>query len=83
MDARQPSQGASKAEREHLELAHHDLCTALTVLCTNVELVRHGLKEPHLAGVAVAVHAHLDEVDGALARLRVVAHDMKRWHDAA
>ena len=80
MDApRTPSPAAS--EREHLSRAHDELCTALTVLRSNVDLVRIELRGAPLPGNGIPVHAHLDELDGAVERLRGMAHELKRWHD--
>lgn len=84
-----PAQGAQEAEaspleREHLERAHDEICTALTVLRSNVDLVRAELAreadgEAHPA-VDPAVERHLRELDMALDRLRGLARQMRVWH---
>lgn len=75
-----PDAGAADLEREHLERAHHEICTALTVLRTNVELVRVELR--HEPGTAAQAHvqAHLVELDLAVDRLRRLASTMRGWH---
>jgi hypothetical protein len=80
MDAPASTQ-ASYNQREHLERAHHEICTALTVFRSNVELVRIHLRDAPLPANGIPVHAHLDELEGAVERLRDVAQEMKRWHD--
>lgn len=81
MDAGQTSGMASASERAHLAMVHHEICTALTVFCSNVELVRMGLRDASLPEKGIVVHAHLNELESAVARLRDIAHEMKRWHD--
>jgi hypothetical protein len=81
MDALAASTLASGNEREHLERAHHEICTALTVFRSNVELVRIQLRDAPLPEGGIPIHAHLDELEGAVERLLDIAHEMKRWHD--
>lgn len=76
-----PSSTARDVERAHLARAHHEICTALTVFSSNVELVRIELRDAPLPTNVVPVHAHLDELEGAVDRLRDIAREMKRWHD--
>lgn len=68
------------AEREHLERAHHEICTALTVVCSNIALVRIQLRDVAFTKESVPVHAHLDELDLAVARLHALARELKTWH---
>lgn len=68
-------------EREHLARAHHEICTALTVFVSNVELVRIKLRDAERGGDVIPVHAHLDELEWAVDRLRQTAREMKEWHD--
>lgn len=68
-------------ERDHLARAHHEICTALTVLRSNVELVRIHLRAAPLPASGIVVHAHLDALDDAVERLNDIAHEMKRWHN--
>lgn len=80
MDASQVS-AAGDHERAHLERAHHEICTALTVFSSNVELVRIELRRsPSSQGTSLPVQAHLDELDAAVARLRSIAKEMEAWH---
>lgn len=81
MDVPSGSGSGSGVERAHLALAHHELCTALTVLGCNVELVRIELRDGPLVEHRILVSAHLDELENAVDRLRDMAHQMKRWHD--
>lgn len=67
-----------QGEREHLEQAHHEICTALTVFCSTVELVRFRLRGTPADGAPM--QAHLNELEGAVARMRDIAHEMKAWH---
>jgi len=77
-----PFDPAAARERGRYEQAHHVMRTALTTLRSNVELVRHGLRDHHPAGEA-GVQAHLEALDGAVDRLQHLAREMKAWHDAA
>ena len=70
-------------ERERLEQAHHDICTALTVLKNNVELARIRILRDQPESTRVAVHVHLDEIDWAHERLHQVARDLKAWRAAS
>lgn len=74
---------ASAREQAHLEGAHHEICSALTVLRSNVELVRIELREDTDPGTRVAVHRHLTELDAAVDRLQRLAVAMKAWHSGA
>ena len=76
-----PNLTTTGSARERLARAHHEICTALTVFRSNVELVRIQLRNTPLPENGVPVHAHLDELEGAAERLRDMAHEMKRWHD--
>lgn len=71
--------GATRSEEEHLERAHHEICTALTVVGSNVELVRGELRHAGQEEAAAAVREHLAEVDLALDRLRRLAVEMRSW----
>ncbi|HLE96817.1 MAG TPA: hypothetical protein VI997_05550 [Candidatus Thermoplasmatota archaeon] len=81
MDEPTASVAGGGHEREHLVLAHHEIRTALTVLRSNIELVRIRLRAVPLPEHGVPVHAHLTEIDGAVDRLRDVADVIRRWHD--
>lgn len=81
MDAHETSPPAGEREREHLKRAHHEICTALTVFRSNVELVRLDLRGASLPGNGARIRAHLDELENAVERLRAIANEMKRWHD--
>lgn len=76
-----PSDIASPRERERLEQAHHEICTALTVLRSNVELVRIELRGDPDAPSQVVVQRHLGELDLAVERLRRLALQMRAWHE--
>lgn len=85
MDASGTSAPLADGERERLARAHHEICTALTVLRSNVALVRihlRGAARPGaVPGNAAPVHGLLDEVEGAIERLHGTAREMRRWHD--
>lgn len=81
MDATGTSSTSRDIEREHLARAHHEICTALTVFGSNVELVRIELRDASHPVNVVPVHAHLDELEGAVDRLRDMARELKQWHD--
>jgi hypothetical protein len=84
MDALRMTTRIPDHEREHLARAHHEICTALTVFCSNVELVRIELRNATLPENGAPIRAHLDELESAVDRLRQMADEMKRWHaDAA
>jgi len=72
---------ASSREREHLERAHDEICTALTVLRSNVELVRVELRNDPNAPTQVLVQRHLTELDLAVDRLKRLALEMRAWHE--
>lgn len=71
------------AGQARLEAAHQEICTALTILCSNAHLVRVDLARHAHAGDRLTIHAHLTEMDLALDRLRRLASSMRGWHDAA
>ena len=71
---------ASAQEREHLERAHDEICTALTVLRSNLELVRVEITREHDPAAHPELHRHLGELDVALERLRGLARQMRAWH---
>lgn len=77
-----PLRGAlsTQREQEHLETAHHEICTALTVLQSNVELVRVELRHEGDPGTHVTIQRHLTELDMAVERLRRLAEQMRSWH---
>jgi signal transduction histidine kinase len=81
MEALEASNPTADGEREHLARAHHEICTALTVLRSNVELVRIRLRDAPLPENGVPVHEHLKELEAAVDRLRDMAREMKGWHD--
>lgn len=70
---------ASLRELTRLEAAHYEICTALTVLRSNVELVRIELRHEADASTTIAVQQHLTELDAALDRLRRLAAQMRTW----
>lgn len=78
-----PEPTASPREQAHLEEAHHAICTALTVLRVNVELIRMRLREGTVPGTRVVVHSHLTELDAAVDRLQRLAVEMRVWHSGA
>lgn len=81
-DTSEDAPAVSSRERAHLERAHHEICTALTVLRSNVELVRIDLrKEPHPKG-RVTVHDHLGELDAAVDRLQTLVLTIRTWRGA-
>ena len=65
----------------YLEAAHHEICTALTVLQSNVELVRVELRREADPSIRITVQRHLSELDLAVDRLRRLAASMRTWHD--
>lgn len=69
-------------DRSELELAHQELCTALTALRSNVELVRIELRPDRAPEARQMVAAHLSELDLAVDRLERLARDMRQWHAA-
>lgn len=81
MDAPTAATRRRQDERDRLARAHYEICTALTVLRSNVELVRIELRHQPLDSDPVPLRAHLSELDGAVDRLRGLAHEMKQWHD--
>lgn len=71
----------AESERAHLEEAHHELCTALTSVRTNVVLARIMLQADASAmDRDVRITAHLGEVDTAVERLERLAKDLRAWH---
>lgn len=71
--------GLSLREQEHLETAHHEICSALTVLQSNVELVRVELRHEAVS-THVDVQRHLSELDLAVERLKRLAAQLRTWH---
>lgn len=68
------------SEQAHLEGAHHEIRTALTVLRSNVALMRaHAGDEAPGADRAVA--DSLGEMDAAVDRLQRLAVVIHGWHD--
>lgn len=75
---------AFSREIHHLERAHEELCTAITVLRSNVELVRVELRrEADAESTRVVIQRHLSELDLAFDRLRCLAQQMRAWHHDA
>lgn len=68
------------SERAHLEEAHHELCTALTSVRTNVVLAHIILKAEAAAERDVRLRAHLGEVETAVERLERLAKELRAWH---
>jgi hypothetical protein len=85
MDASGTSTPLADGERERLARAHHEICTALTVLRSNAALVRiqlRGASRPGVVqGAPAPVHALMDEIERAVERLHGTAREMRRWHD--
>lgn len=65
--------------RPRIAHMHHEICTALTVLRSNVELVRIELRGDVPTDRQVLVQRHLVEVDLAVDRLRRLAVEMRSW----
>lgn len=72
--------GITPREQGHLETAHHEICTALTVLQSNVDLVRVELRHEDDPGKHVSIERHLTELDLAVDRLKRLAGQMRTWH---
>lgn len=70
---------AALPERARMAEVHHEICTALTVLRSNVELVRIDMRDGSRAGEVVAVYAHLVELDAAVDRLQRIAQVIRAW----
>lgn len=66
-----------------LDAAREELCTALTILCSNADLIRIHLARYPDAATRVDIHAHLSEIDLALERLRALALFLRARPDAA
>lgn len=71
------------SEQAHLEVAHHELCTSLTVLRLAVELVRIRLRDEPPTPTTIAVQVHLADADQALERLDRVAFAIRARHGDA
>ena len=71
---------AHPGEQEHLETAHHEICTALTVLQSNVDLVRVELRHEEDPAQFVTIERHLTELDLAVDRLKRLAKQLRTWH---
>ena len=65
-----------------IDAAREELCTALTILCSNADLVRIHLARDPDAATRVDIHAHLSEMDLALDRLRRLALALRQRPDA-
>ena len=83
MDALADRKATTTRERAHLTAAHHEICTALTVARSNIDLVRIRLSDVSPSDMSIPIYVHLSEIDAAIERLRNIAHEMKRWHDEA
>lgn len=70
---------AALPERARMAEVHHEICTALTVLRSNVELVRIDLRDGSRASEAATMHGHLIELDAAVDRLERVAQAIRGW----
>lgn len=66
----------SSREHQRLEQAHDDICTVLTILVSNLELVRIRLQRHADEATRVAVHSHLTDMEAAHERLHRVARDL-------
>lgn len=62
-------------------MAHHEICTALTVLQSNVELVRIELRHDANASTHFVVQDHLVELEAAVERLKSLAARLRAWHE--
>lgn len=83
IDPPRPASASNEVQRAHLARAHHEICTALTVFTSNMELVRIELRDFVSDETIIPVRAHLDELEWAVDRLRGIAREMKVWHDDA
>lgn len=80
-DAQQPSDPEPHRRRDaQLETVHHEIRTALTVLRSNVELVRVELRHGADSPAHTAVKGHLGELDVAVERLKRLAEHIRTWH---
>lgn len=79
-DPLHPLESPTPREREHLETAHHEICTALTVLWSNMELVRVELRREPEGAPRAALQTHLTELDAASQRLKRLTVELRRWH---
>jgi hypothetical protein len=82
MNASDSPQAHAPGERQRLEEAHHDICTALTLLSANVALVRIQVRDLEDTK-RIAVHARLDDIELANERLLRLAKALRAWHDEA
>lgn len=72
-----PPPAATVEERRHLAEAHHELCTSLTSLRSNLELARrHAARRES----AEAIAGRLREMEDALERLERLARAFRTWH---
>lgn len=71
-----------ESERAHLEEAHHELCTALTSVRSNVELAQINLRGNALSRTErdLRIRIHLGEVETAVVRLERLAKELRAWH---
>jgi len=67
----------SRQERLHLEAAHDELCTALTILRTSVAVASRQIARGSDAHPQVI--ACLGEAEHAVDRLQVLARQMRAW----
>lgn len=72
---------ATPREQEHLETAHHEICTALTVLRSNLDLVQVELRHEADAATHATLQRHLTELDAAVERLKRLASQLRTWHN--
>ena len=75
--SRSPSD--THADRAHLERAHYELCTALTILQSNVDLMRLELLDRVDREARLAVHGHVAELESAIDRLQLLAREIREW----
>lgn len=73
--------GASRGEigTADLEQAHHDLCTAMTIVRSRGDLLRRELHGTAGPGRHLATETHLVEIDKAVDRLHDVALTLRAW----
>jgi hypothetical protein len=67
-------------ERGYLERVHHELCTGLTMLRLNVELVRIALRDDLTPDARDDVSAHLLELEKGFDRLERLARELRQRH---
>jgi hypothetical protein len=77
MAQRVPVERPAPSERAHLVIVHDELCTALTSLRSNLDLVRFRLAKERISS---SVDPLLQETGDAIDRLTELAREVKRWH---